>query len=85
MTDNKPGAVPTGSMENQDTGPSLPAEVAAAFNEWMRRYTEDPDGFEVEFVTVVRFLEEQNDGKVPTYGDTSKAYLELLMKQLSAR
>jgi hypothetical protein len=49
--------------------------VARAFNEWMRRYTEEPERFEAEMVTVERFLAEQAGGIEPTYGETSARYL----------
>lgn len=52
---------------------------AQAFNEWMRRYTEEPERFEAEFRSVGRFLEEERAGKEPSYGDTCAAYLDELM------
>lgn len=54
--------------------------IAAAFNEWMRRYTVDPAAFSAEFQTVGLFLAEQAQGKEPTYGDTCAAYLAALTK-----
>ncbi|WP_100961040.1 hypothetical protein [Bosea sp. FBZP-16] len=56
-------------------------KVAAAFNEWMRRYTEDPAAFDAEFQTVGRFLAEQAEGKEPSYGDRCVAMLEQLMAE----
>ena len=41
-----------------------------AFNEWMRQYTEEPERFEHEFVTVERYLTEKAAGEIPTYGET---------------
>lgn len=57
-------------------------KTAAAFNEWMRRYTEDPKAFDAEFQTVGRFLEEQGAGREPTYGEHCAAYLEKLIAEL---
>lgn len=58
------------------------AKVAAAFNEWMRRYTETPDEYEREFQTVGSFLAEQADGKQPTYGESCAKYLEALIGEV---
>ena len=44
-------------------------QMAAAFNEWMRRYTKDPAAFEAEFQTVGKYLAEQVAGQEPSYGD----------------
>lgn len=43
-----------------------------AFNEWMRRYTEEPEAYEAQFRTVGRFLQEQAAGREPTYGETGQ-------------
>lgn len=48
------------------------------FNEWMRRYTEDPKAFTVEFMTVREFLEQKAAGTPVTYGATCVAYLRKL-------
>jgi len=53
--------------------------MAEAFNEWMRRYTEEPAAFEAEFQTVGAYLEEQNKGKEPQYGANCAGYLQKLM------
>lgn len=57
--------------------------IANAFNEWMRRYTEDPNGFEREWQTVSKFLERQQDGVEPDYGQSCAAYLKKLIDELS--
>lgn len=44
-------------------------QMAAAFNEWMRRYTEDPTKFEVEFQTVGKYLADKAAGAEPSYGE----------------
>ncbi len=53
--------------------------MAHAFNEWMRRYTEEPERFEREFRSVEQFKHEESEGKEPTYGETCAAYLQELM------
>ncbi|MDT6941873.1 hypothetical protein RI570_17350 [Brucella pseudogrignonensis] len=58
--------------------------IANAFNEWMRRYTEDPSGFEHEWQTVSKFLEQQQNGVEPDYGQSCAAYLRKLIDELSA-
>lgn len=60
------------------------AQMAKAFNEWMRRYTEDPDAFEREFVSVNSFLAEASDGREPTYGETCSAYMQKLASEVPA-
>lgn len=50
-------------------------EVAAAFNEWMRRYTETPEAFEREWQMVGEFLQQKAAGQEPDYGVCSTAYL----------
>ena len=51
------------------------ADLPHLFNEWLRRYTENPSLFEAEFQTVTRFLAEKTVGEEPTYGETCTAYL----------
>lgn len=53
--------------------------LAKAFNEWMRRYAEDPEAFERDWQTVQTFLAERSAGKTPTYGEICAAYLEQLL------
>jgi hypothetical protein len=56
-------------------------DVAAAFNEWMRRYTEEPEKFKWEWQTVTEFLSQQGAGKTPSYGATCAAYLQQLIEE----
>lgn len=60
------------------------AQMVKCFNEWMRRFVEDPAGFEREFQTVNRYLTEQNDGREPSYGETSAAYMLKLAAEVPA-
>lgn len=60
-----------------------PEQTAAAFNEWMRRYTEDPAQFEREWKTVGEFLAQQAAGAKPDYGETCAAYLAQIARERS--
>ena len=51
------------------------SHMAKAFNEWMRRYIEDPKGFEAEFQSMQGFCEDRDEGKEPSYGTSCAAYL----------
>lgn len=42
--------------------------MIAAFNAWMKDYTENPETFEAEFQTVGKFLSEEARGQEPSYG-----------------
>ena len=57
--------------------------MAKAFNEWMRRYIEEPETFKAEFRTVIEFQQAEANGKEPTYGDNCTAYLCRIAEQLS--
>jgi hypothetical protein len=52
------------------------------FNEWMRRFVDDPERFEHEWQTVHRFCKEKKKGKEPTYGENSCRYLAQIEKEL---
>jgi hypothetical protein len=54
-------------------------QLAAAFNEWMRRFIENPDEFKREFQEVTNFVAEQSDGLEPGYGVICAEYLLQLM------
>lgn len=60
------------------------SEISAAFNEWMRLFTEDPTKFEHEWQTVDQFLTETMSGREPSYGDASAAFLLRLMGKESS-
>lgn len=52
--------------------------AAEAFNEWMRRYTEEPDAFAHEWQSVTEFFATP-DGEEPSYGAKCAAYMSKLM------
>jgi hypothetical protein len=56
--------------------------MAKAFNEWMRRYTEEPERFEREYQSVGAYLEEIARGEEPTYGDACAGYLTQIVTEL---
>jgi hypothetical protein len=53
--------------------------MAQAFNEWMRRYTDEPEKFAADFRTCGEFLAQVASGEEPTYGEHCAAYLAGLM------
>jgi len=53
--------------------------LAEAFNEWMRRYIEDPDGFEREWVTIRRHEDQTANEKDISYGADCVAMLKEIM------
>ncbi len=55
---------------------------AEILNEWMRRYTQEPDKFEREFVTVGEFLKDESAGLEPSYGAVCAAYMEKINSEL---
>jgi hypothetical protein len=56
--------------------------MIAAFNEWMRRYIEEPDRFRREWETVGEFIQERGQGKPPSYGQVCAAYLQQLIAEI---
>jgi hypothetical protein len=48
---------------------------AAAFNQWMDDFTNDPESFEAIETVAIRHLREQLDGRAPTYGERMAAIL----------
>jgi hypothetical protein len=57
--------------------------MAKAFNEWMRRYIEEPSRFMREFESVSKFEKEEAEGKEPTYGDSCASYLTKIAEGLA--
>lgn len=53
----------------------------AAFNEWMRRYTDQPERFTREWQSVGAYLKEVGEGKEPTYGERCAALFAMLMAE----
>lgn len=55
-------------------------QTVKAFNEWMRRYTDDRASFDADWNAVVaKFVKEDAAGREPSYGEICVAYLESLI------
>lgn len=52
------------------------------FNEWMRRYTDEPEQFEREWQSVQQFLEEEKNGVQPSYGESCTRYFETIADEM---
>lgn len=65
--------------------PLTQEELAAAFNEWMRRYIETPEEFEREFQSITKYLKDAAGGQTPTYGDECAAYLLKIVGELAPK
>lgn len=59
-------------------------QMAACFNEWMRRFIEEPGRFEQEFETVNKFLADEAGGQKPSYGAACTALMNKLSIELAA-
>lgn len=57
-------------------------QMARCFNEWMRRFIDEPARFEHEFEVVGEFLKESGGGLTPSYGEQCSAYMEQLGREL---
>lgn len=57
--------------------------MAKAFNEWMRRYIEEPERFEREFRAVENFKREESEGAEPSYGEACAAYMAQLAGEIA--
>ena len=53
-------------------------KLIAAFNEWMRRYTDEPERFARDWQIVQEFLA-TSDGQTPSYGASCAEYLAELL------
>ncbi len=57
-------------------------EMEMAFNEWLRRYTEEPEKFQHEWETIRTYLAEVGAGETPSYGTRCAAYLMKIGEEL---
>lgn len=60
------------------------AQMVKCFNEWMRRFIDEPDAFAREFTAVNEFLKDKADGREPTYGEACAAYMQKLSAEVTA-
>lgn len=57
----------------------LPEGTAAAFNQWMQNFIDNPKGYKREWELIREFLN-TTDGVEPDYGQSCVALLERLLK-----
>lgn len=69
-------------IRRKDMRMTVPA-VKAAFNEWMRRYIEEPERFKREWETVGEYIQEKGQGQIPSYGERCVVYLEGLIEEMA--
>ncbi len=73
-----PTDIRAGPQTNTGADPLMPA----AFNEWMRRYIEEPGRFRREWQTVNEYLQQTSESKTPSYGERCTAYLCGIIEEL---
>lgn len=56
-------------------------QMVKAFNEWMRRFIEEPERFGREFQSVHEYQTELAKGVEPSYGQDCSAYLNQLVQE----
>ena len=59
-------------------------QMVKCFNEWMRRFINEPERFEREFQSVNDFLREEAEGREPSYGETCVAYMSQIAAECQA-
>ncbi len=55
--------------------------MVQAFNEWMRRFMEEPEKFAHEFQAVNQFIKDEQAGVEPSYGQVCAGYMQRLAAQ----
>ncbi len=61
---------------------TLPTNTARAFNEWMRRFIDEPERFKTEYQTIADFMEAKLNDREPDYGDRATAYLQKILDEI---
>ena len=56
--------------------------MAAVFNEWMRRFTDEPDRFKGEWETVKEYLDQLAIKEIPSYGLVCTHYFRSIAHDL---
>jgi hypothetical protein len=51
------------------------ADIVKGFDEWLRQYTENPDGFASTTATVLEAMRQRQNGEPLTYGQECLAVL----------
>lgn len=57
--------------------------LTQAFNEWMRRYIEEPERFKREWESVLEYTDDIANEETPCYGRICAQYLEQLCEEVS--
>ena len=61
---------------------TLPTNTARAFNEWMRRFIDEPDRFKTESQEITDFTKSKLNDKEPDYGTSCTAYLQKILDEM---
>ena len=61
------------------TREQITARLAQAFNEWMRRYTDEPEKFRQQWRDIKEFLAENAAGQEPSYGQSCAEYFTSIL------
>ena len=56
-------------------------ELIWAMNEWMERFTQNPEEFEHHWKTVLQFLQQQENDEEPSYGRDCVDYIYSLIDE----
>ncbi|WP_375414651.1 hypothetical protein [uncultured Bradyrhizobium sp.] len=59
-------------------------DMTRTFNEWMRRYIEEPEKYTREFQRVRDFLADEAAGREPSYGESCTAYQFEIFDEMNA-
>jgi len=66
-------------------GDPVTTTMALAFDEWMRRYTKNPEAFAAEFQSVASFKAGAKSNGATQYGNDCAAMLEMLMVEVTTK
>lgn len=67
-----------------DSPTMTPPDAVKVFNEWMRRFIEEPERFSREFQDVTEFLADEATGAEPSYGQACAEYQFRLLDEMNA-
>jgi hypothetical protein len=60
------------------------SDSVKTFNEWMRRFIDEPERFSREFQSVQEFLTDEAAGREPSYGESCAAYQFNLLDEINS-
>lgn len=61
---------------------TLPTNTPRAFNEWMRRFIDDPARFKTEEAEIDEFLSDKLNDREPDYGAVCTVYLQRILDEM---